>query len=46
MNGRTPTPEQIEIKKKELIDDLPQTDKDKRGYIAQNYSEDPPNDFE
>jgi hypothetical protein len=46
MNGRTPTPEQMEIKKEELIDSLPKTDDEKWEYIAQNYPEVPPNDFE
>ena len=46
MNGKTPTPEQIEIKKQELINSLPQTDEDKWEYIAQNYPEEPPYDFE
>jgi hypothetical protein len=45
MNGRTSTPEQIEIKKKELIDSLPKTDDEKWEYLAQNYSENPPDDF-
>jgi len=46
MNGRKPTPEQIEIKKQELIDSLPKTDEDKFEYLSQNYPEVPPNDFE
>jgi hypothetical protein len=45
MNGRTPMPEQMEIKKKELIDGLPRTDDEKWEYIAQNYPEEPPDDF-
>ena len=45
MNGRSPTPEQIKIKKQELIDGLPQTDEDKFRYILQNYPEEPPNAF-
>lgn len=46
MNGRTPTPEQIEAKKQELIDSLPQTDEDKFEYLSQNYPGEPPDDFE
>jgi len=46
MNGRTQTPEQIEVKKQELIDSLPETNDEKWEYLAQNYPEDPPNDFE
>ena len=46
MNGRTPTLEQIEIKKQEFIDSLPKTDDEKWEYIAQNYPEVPPDDFE
>jgi len=46
MNGRKPTPEQIEIKKQELIDSLPKTDEDKFEYLSQSYSETPPDDFE
>ena len=41
-----PTPEQIEVKRQELIDDLPQTDEEKWEYISRNYPEDPPTDFE
>lgn len=46
MSGRTPTPEQMEAKKQELIDSLPQTDEDKFEYLSQNYPEEPPADFE
>jgi hypothetical protein len=46
MNGRKPPLEKIEVKKQELIDGLPQTNEDKWKYIAQNYPEDPPDDFE
>ncbi len=46
MNGRTPTPEKIESKKQEFINNLPQTDEDKWEYMAQNYPEEPPYDFE
>ncbi len=45
MNGKIPTPEQIEIKKQELVNSLPQTDEAKWEYIAQNYTEEPPDDF-
>lgn len=46
LNGRTPTLEQIEIKKQELISSLPKTDEDKFEYLSQNYSQDPSHDFE
>ena len=46
MNGRKPTLEQIEAKKRELIDSLPRTDEEKQGYLSQNYPENPPDDFE
>ncbi|HGE72000.1 TPA: hypothetical protein ENX78_14270 [Candidatus Poribacteria bacterium] len=46
MNNRTPTSEQIEIKKKELIDCLPKTDDEKFEYLSQKYLELPPDDFE
>jgi len=46
MNGRKPTLEQIEVKKQELIDGLPQTDEERWEYLSQNYPEDPPEDFE
>jgi len=46
MKGRKPTLEQIEIKKQELIDGLPQTDEERWEYLSQNYPEDPPEDFE
>ncbi|NWG32580.1 MAG: replication initiator protein A [Rhodocyclaceae bacterium] len=46
MNGRKPTLEQIEIKKQELIDGLPQTDEERWEYLSQNYPDDPPEDFE
>lgn len=45
INGRTPTPEQMEIKKKELIDSLPKTDDEKWEYLAQNYPQELPDDF-
>ena len=45
-NGRAPTLEQAEIKKQELIDSLPKTNNEKREYLSQNYSEEPPPDFE
>jgi hypothetical protein len=44
--GPQPTPEQIEAKRQELIDNLPKTDEEKREYIALNYPEEPPDDFE
>jgi hypothetical protein len=44
--GPQPTPEQIEAKKQELIDNLPKTDEEKREYIALNYPEEPAEDFE
>ena len=46
MNGRNPTPDQIETKRQELIDSLPKTDEDKFEYLSQSYSETPPDDFE
>jgi len=46
MKGRKPTLEQIEVKKQELIDGLPQTDEERWEYLSQNYPEDPPEDFE
>jgi len=46
MKGKKPTLEQIEIKKQELIDGLPQTDEERWEYLSQNYPEDPPEDFE
>lgn len=46
MNGRIPIPEQIEVKKQELINSLPKTYEDKFEYLSQNYPEDPPHDFE
>jgi len=39
-------PERIEAMKRELIDNLPETDEEKREYIARNYPEEPPDDFE
>jgi hypothetical protein len=45
MNGRTPTLEQIEVKKQRLIDSLPKTDDEKWEYIAQSYLEVSPDDF-
>ena len=46
INGRQPTPEQVEVKRQELIDNLPETDEGKQEYIARNYPVDPPDDFE
>jgi len=46
LNGPGPAPEQIEVKKQELIDNLPKTDEEKQEYIARNYPEDPPDNFE
>jgi hypothetical protein len=46
MNGRIPIPEQIEVKKQELINSLPKTYEDKFEYLSQNYPQDPPHDFE
>lgn len=46
INGRTPTPKQIKVKKQRLIDSLPKTDDEKWEYLAQNYSEEPPDDFQ
>jgi len=45
MNMRKPTPEQIEIKKQELIDSLPKNYEEKFEYLSQNYSEELPRDF-
>ncbi len=46
LSGLQPTAKQIEAKKQELIDNLPITDEEKREYIARNYTEEPPDDFE
>ena len=46
INGRQPTPLEIEVKKQELIDNLPKIDEEKREYMARNYPEKPPDDFE
>jgi len=46
LNGPPPTSYQIEIRKQELIDNLPGTDEGKREYIARNHPEEPPDDFQ
>lgn len=45
MSGRKPTPGQIDAKRQELIDSLPRNNEEKRKYIAQNYPENPTDDF-
>jgi len=44
--GPTPTPVEIEANRQELIDNLPKTDEEKWEYIARNYPEEPPGNFE
>ena len=46
LSRRLPKPEQVEAKKQELIDSLPKTDEEKREYMARNYPEEPPGNFE
>ena len=46
INGRHPTPEQIKVKRRDFIDDLPKTDEEKWEYVARDYPEEPPEDFE
>jgi hypothetical protein len=41
-----PNQDKIENKLQELIDSLPKTDEEKREYIARNYAEGPPSEFE
>ena len=46
MNMIHPTPEEIEARKHELIDNLPDNHEGKREYISRNYPESPPDNFE
>lgn len=46
LNGRPPTKKAIEEKQKELIDNLPKTDEERREHLSHNYPDHPPEDFE
>ena len=46
LTGPGPTPVETEANRQELIDNLPKTDEEKWEYIALNYPEEPPEDFE
>ena len=46
LNMIHPTPEEIETRKHELIDNLPDDREGKREYISRSYPQEPPESFE